>query len=87
MYKRQLSVLLIHTFTTVTIDTACTCVFQLWLHWGASKTYVLFAYNVLFCCQTTEDVLQGKCTFGMRLSDSEVAEVAQYVWDKANEGW
>lgn len=31
--------------------------------------------------------MQGKCTFGMRLSDTEVAGVSQFVWEKASEGW
>lgn len=30
---------------------------------------------------------KGKCTFGMRLSDNDVAEVSQFVWNKAQAGW
>lgn len=32
-------------------------------------------------------VPRGKCTFGPRLSDEEIADVAAYVWTKANQGW
>lgn len=30
---------------------------------------------------------KGKCTFGKRLSDSEISELATYVLDKAKSGW
>jgi cytochrome c6 len=30
---------------------------------------------------------KGKCTFGLRLSDEEVSDVATFVWTKANQGW
>ena len=32
-------------------------------------------------------VLQGKCTFGPRLSDVEIQRLSQYVVDKAEQGW
>jgi cytochrome c6 len=30
---------------------------------------------------------KGKCTFGPRLSDTELRDVAEYVLDKAEKGW
>eukprot|EP00889_Picochlorum_renovo_P007832 jgi/Picre1/34862/NNA_002328.t1 len=30
---------------------------------------------------------KGKCTFGKRLSDSEISELATYILDKAKSGW
>lgn len=32
-------------------------------------------------------VLQGKCTFGPRLSDVEIQRLSQFVVDKAEQGW
>ena len=45
------------------------------------------AQSLLVNVTKVDRLLQGKCTFGMRLSDSEVAEVSQFVWDRASEGW
>ena len=30
---------------------------------------------------------KGKCAFGPRLSDTDISDVSQYVYDKATTGW
>lgn len=30
---------------------------------------------------------KGKCAFGPRLSDTDIRDVSQYIFDKANSGW
>ena len=44
---------------------------------------------VLDKCSNAERscVLQGKCTFGPRLSDIEIQGLSQFVVDKAEQGW
>lgn len=32
-------------------------------------------------------MLQGKCTFGPRLSDAEIQRLSQFVLDQGEQGW